>query len=112
MVHDDLKLTVSGSLKPNGSLQAEFSQDFVAASASANFCNGNTNLKASIAFGADGLSVGGATASTVSKDGSFSLNDYNFGINYAEKDFNAALVTKNNGNVEVLFGVVDTEVVV
>lgn len=96
-VHDDLKLTVSGSMKPNGCLDAEFSQDFFASSLSADCCNGTANLKASAAIGADGLSVGTAASATLA-NGDFAVKDYNFGVNYAEKDFNAALVTKKNGS--------------
>lgn len=103
-VHENLKLTLSGSLKPCGTIEAEFAQPSVAGSASANLHKGNTNLKAAVSFGDDGLSVGGSGAAVVSKDGAFTVKDYNIGINYAESDYSTSLVTKNMGtSVAVAF---------
>lgn len=91
-----LKVNLEGASKKSKlftKVEAQYSQDFVAFSATVNGVGvSDPTANSSLTIGSDGLSVGG----TVSFDKSFQLADKNVGIEFAQGDFTAAVTTSGN----------------
>lgn len=95
---DGLKLTVAANNSSALSVDGTYTQDLLTATAkiSHSLSKGSTGIDASVAFGIDGVAVGGS----VQLDGAniVSPKDFNVGAQYSQKDLVAALVTSNLGS--------------
>jgi hypothetical protein len=90
--------------RPTAKVAVEYSQDFIAGSASVETSFTKTNvLTGAVVIGFDGLSVGGEvkfdTDSKAREEAKSEIEDYNVGAEYAATDFTGTLKTSEQGNV-------------
>jgi len=95
---DGTVVTVKADNKPNGTLTAQYRQDFFAGSASyeTNFCKQNI-VTGSAVVGFDGLSVGGEIKFDLM--GGSDVEDYNVGLQYQTADYIATVRTENKSEL-------------
>jgi len=86
-----LVLTLSASEKPLAKINADYSQEHFAGSASAehNLKSHGTKLDGTVVMGFEGLSFGGAVKLDVSNEND--LEDFNAGLEYSQDDFTATI---------------------
>jgi len=91
-LHDGLTVILRGTEKPTGKVTAEYRQESVATTVSAEVQTGTTLVEGTLVAGVDGFSVGGQA---LYNTGKADVDDYNFAGEYSQPDYTLSVRTAN-----------------